>query len=352
VIHLTLFLTEYVKNCHCLSITIDITYLSKVKVMKNTRLTLIGYISATFVALILAACGGDGGGGGGGVSSMGTASISLTDAPIDDAKEVVVRFEGAEFQPANGERVMVYLSDTTGTGNCEVVVAPDPTKPCEVDLTDYTGTDKVELLDNATLPAGQYNWIRLILNANPGYITLLNDSQFDLRVPSGAQTGLKIHSGFVVAAGNHTNYTIDFNLRASVHDPVGSSEYILRPTVRMVDESLIGTLSGNVNTSFFVADPACTGAVYVFDDGTPGTPDDVDGDASDPITTALVPNDGTHAYMVGFLTEGDYLIAFTCDALADVPTVDDGAVTVDFLSQTTVHITAGANTDYDFPPAP
>jgi len=320
--------------------------------MKTIRSNLINCIAAIFAGLMLTACGGDGGGGGGGGATTGTASISLTDAPIDDAKEVVVRFEGAEFQPADGERVMVYLSDTTGTGNCEVVVAPDPTKPCEVDLTDYTGTDKVTLLDNITLPAGQYSWIRLILNANPGYITLLNDSQFDLRVPSGAQTGLKIHGGFVVAAGNHTNYTIDFNLRASVHDPVGSSEYILRPTVRLVDESLTGTLSGNVNTSFFVADPACTGAVYVFDEGTPGTPDDVDGDASDPISTALVPSDGVHAYIVGFLTEGDYLIAFTCDALADIPTDDNGAGVVDFLSQTTVHITAGANTIYDFPPAP
>ena len=316
--------------------------------MKKTHSTLIHCTAVILTGLLLTACGGDGGGGGGGATT-GTASISLTDAPIDEAQDVVVRFDGAEFQPSNGERVMVYLSDTTGTGNCEVVADPNPAKPCEVDLTDYTGTSKVILLDNVTLPAGQYSWIRLILNANPGYIKLLNNNQYDLRVPSGAETGLKINGGFVVAAGNHTNYTIDFNLRASVHDPVGSSEYILRPTVRMVDESLIGTLSGNVNTSFFVADPACTGAVYVFNNGTLGTPDDVDGDASDPISTALVPSDGVHAYMVGFLTEGDYLIAFTCDALADIPTEDNGAGVVDFLSQTTVHINAGANTVYDFP---
>ena len=316
--------------------------------MKNTHSTFVNCTAAILTGLLLTACGGGGGGGGGGAST-GTASISLTDAPIDDAKEVVVRFDGAEFQPANGARVMVYLSDTTGT--CEVVTVPDTTKPCEVDLTDYTGNNKVTLLDNVTLPAGPYSWVRLILNANPGYITLLNDSQFDLRVPSGAQTGLKLHGGFIVATGNHTDYTIDFDLRKSVHDPVGSSDYILRPTLRMVDNSLIGTLSGNVHPSFFEGG-LCTGAVYVFPDGTPGTPDDVDGDDSDPITAALVPNDGTHAYTVGFLTEGDYLIAFTCDALADVPTVDDGAGTVDFLSQATVHITAGANTVFDFLPAP
>ena len=93
--------------------------------MKKTHSTLIHCTAVILTGLLLTACGGDGGGGGGGATT-GTASISLTDAPIDEAQDVVVRFDGAEFQPSNGERVMVYLSDTTGTGNCEVVADPNP----------------------------------------------------------------------------------------------------------------------------------------------------------------------------------------------------------------------------------
>lgn len=307
----------------------------------------IGYLATAGMAVLLAACGGDGGDG----ASTGTASLSLTDAPVDDATEVFVRFDGAEFKPPEGDRIMFYLSDTTGTGTCEVVDDHEPDNPCIINLMDYQNGETVTLLDNVTLPAGKHNWVRLILNdapgLGPGYITLLNGSQLDLRVPSGAETGLKLHSGFIVAADNHTNYTIDFDLRKSVHDPVGSSDYILRPSLRIMDDSQVGTLSGTVDHSFFELGD-CDGAVYVFSDGTPDAPDDIDG-TDDPVTTVLVPgDDGIHGYEVGFLTEGDYLIAFTCDALADYPEENNDA-TVGFLSQTTVHITAGEIEFYNFP---
>jgi hypothetical protein len=316
--------------------------------MKTIRSTLISSIAATFVALMLTACGSDSGGGGGG---SGTASLSLTDAPIDEALDVTVRIDGVEFQSNGSERVMFYLADTIGT--CEVVDVQDSANPCEVNLLDYQGVDRITLLDNVTLPAGKYSWLRLMLNEDPGSITLVDGREFNLRVPSGAETGLKLHSGFIVAVGNHTDYTIDFDLRKSVHDPVGLDEYILRPTLRIMDNSKVGTLSGNVNPSFFEGGD-CTGAVYLFYDDTLDAPDDEDGDGGgpDPITTVLVPDDGTHEYMVGFLTEGDYLAAFTCDALADDPTVDDVAEDFSFLSEATVTITAGENTVQNFPPAP
>jgi hypothetical protein len=290
------------------------------------------------MTLLLTACGG----GGGSSDSTGTASLSLTDAPIDGAMEVVVRIDGVEFQPAGGGRIMFYLADTTGT--CEVVTTPDPVHPCQVNLTDYTGTDRVTLLDTVTLPAGKYSWVRLVLDNNPGYITLLDGTQYNLQVPSGAETGLKLIGGVKVAAGNHTDYTIDFDLRKSVHDPEGSSDFILRPTLRIVDNLEVGTLSGNIDPNFF-AGSTCTGAVYVFDAGTPGAPDDEDG-VDDPITTAMVSNDGVYGYTVGFLAEGDYLVAFTCDAEADTPAVEDTGVS--FPSQATVHITAGQNTVQNF----
>jgi hypothetical protein len=320
--------------------------------MKTIRSTLINSISAAFAALMLTACGSDsGGGGGGGGGSTGTTSLSLTDAPIDEALDVTVRFDGVEFQPNDGDRFMLYLADTTGT--CEVVDDQDSANPCEVNLLDYQGIDRITIVDRATMPAGQYSWLRLILNDEPGSITLKSGSQFDLRVPGGGETGLKLHSGFIVAVGNHTDYTIDFDLRKSVHDPVGSPEYILRPTLRIMDNSQVGSLSGNVDTNFFGGGD-CTGAVYIFDGDTLDAPDDEDGDVGgpDPITTVLVPDDGTHAYMVGFLTEGDYIAAFTCDALVDDPTVDDIAEDFSFLSEATVTIIADENTVQDFLPVP
>lgn len=307
----------------------------------------ISCLAAAGMAVLLTACGSDSGGG-----STGTASLSLTDAPIDKAYEVVVRFDGVEFQPADGDRVMFYVADD-GLGSCEVVESLDETTiPCKVNLLDYQGIDeKVTLLDSVTLPSGQYSWVRLVLNEDPGHIYLIEGgSRYDLRVPSGAETGLKLHGGFIVAAGNHTNYTIDFDLRKSIHDPVGSGDYILRPTLRMVDNSEVGSLSGTIDSNIYVNDINCTGAVYVFSAGTPDAPDDIDG-TEDPITTALISTDGAYEYTVGFLTAGEYLAAFTCDALADTTTVDDDSEAVSFLSEAKVTITAGENTIQDFPSA-
>lgn len=299
---------------------------------------LIGCLVATGATALLVACGG-----GDGVST-GSLSLSLTDAPVDNADEVVVEFYGVELQPANGPRITFDF-----TSRCSL----DPAS-CQIDLLALTGGTSSLILDNETVPSGQYNWLRLMVNAQPNvrdsYI-VVGGQEFELRIPSGDESGLKLNRGFVVPAGGIADFTIDFDLRKSVHDPVGSSDYILRPTLRIVDNVEVGTLSGSVDSSFF-ASGTCTGAVYVFFDGTPGAPDDEDGvgGGPDPITSALVPDDGAYNYTVAFLSEGDYHIAFTCDAAADNPAVDDSIATVSFLSEATVPVTAGATTNYVFPP--
>ncbi|MDH3527903.1 MAG: DUF4382 domain-containing protein [Gammaproteobacteria bacterium] len=299
----------------------------------RTGFLVISMIALSGLALMLTACGGGG-------SSTGTLNLSLTDAPIDEADEVVVHFVGVELQPAGGERIMF---DFTASGEmCD----GDPI-PCMIDLTNYTDGDRVLLLDGVTVPAGQYSWMRLILAEDPGHI-MINGEQSPLQIPSGAQTGLKLHSGFVVAAGSVTDYTVDFDLRKSVHLPsCDGCDYKLRPTLRLIDNLEVGTLTGTVDPALIIAE--CSGAVYVFD-GTVTVPDDEDGEGvggPDPIATALVPNDGVYGYTVGFLVEGNYLVTFTCDALLDTEADED----INFVGTDSVSIVAGETTEHDIVPA-
>ncbi|MEA2080826.1 MAG: DUF4382 domain-containing protein, partial [Pseudomonadota bacterium] len=175
-------------------------------------------------------------------------------------------------------------------------------------------------------------------------------------IPSGEQTGLKLNRGFDVPEGGMASFTIDFDLRKSVHKPSGlDGDYILRPTLRLVDDSTAGALIGTVASEVISANPVdCSGveyvgAVYVFNNGE--EVDDVDG-ISHPVTSAKVTNDGTYAYTVAFLPEGGYSIAFTCDADIDDPGKDadedqtDGPV--NFIGETTVTITAGKTTEHNF----
>lgn len=305
--------------------------------MKCSKNSVFNTLTVASLVLFLFGCDS------GSSSSTGSLSLNVTDAPVDSADKVVVEFSGVEIKPANGGSITFDFTE-----RC----ASDPAL-CQIDLLSLNNGLSAQLLDAETVISGQYNWLRLMVNAEPNvkdsYI-VINGMEYELRIPSGAQSGLKLNRGFVVPAGGEANFTIDFDLRKSVHNPVGMSDYMLRPTLRMMDNAQVGMLSGNVDASFF-AGGSCNGAVYVFD-GAVGTPDDEDGEGfgPDPITSALVADDGVYDYKVGFLSEGDYLIAFTCDALADAPDVDNDSVTVSFLSTATVSITANSNTVYNFQP--
>ena len=302
-------------------------------------------IAASGLALLLVACGGGDG------SSTGTLNLAVTDAPVDDAEAVVVEFTGVELQHAGGERIDYdFVDEATG----------DPA-PRHIDLMALTGGTTELLLDGVTLTAGDYSWLRLKVNAELGMIDSYIDrnGRHSLYVPSGTESGLKLNRGFNVPEDGMASFTIDLDLRKSVHNPTGLElDYILRPTLRLVDDNTAGALTGIV--SGIENDPDCNdkgenvGAVYVFD--STDAIDDVDG-TSDPVTSANVPNDGIYAYTVAFLPEGDYRIDFTCDADIDDSAIDadtdptDGPV--NFVGETEVTIMAGKTIPYDFQiPAP
>jgi len=273
-------------------------------------------VAAFALTFALSLCAAGCGGGGG--SSTGTLTLGVSDAAVDGAVAVVVEFSGVELQRAGGDRL-------TYTFNPNMVI----------DLLALQGGVRATFLDAETVPAGDYNWIRLMVVAEPGvtdsFIEFPGPVVESLRVPSGATSGLQLNRGFTVAAGSVTDFTIDFDLRKSVHDPQGLPDYILRPTLRLVDNLVVGSISGIVDTAL-VEDGSCTndpaagegGAVYVYA-GAGATVDD-EGSADPPLTSALVTFDesiGMWVYKAAFLEPGDYTVAFSCESSDDAPDVDD-----------------------------
>jgi len=313
------------------------------------RLKRFEYALAFGAMVILAGCGSPGGGGGS--ASTGTLSLQITDAAVDTADNVYVQFHGLELQSADGTRTTLYLcEDPMNPGETIVSDSACTTqqKSRQIDLLALNGGAVNSLLDNITLPSGHYSWIRLMVDtagAMDSYI-VVGGNPFELTIPSGDQTGLKLNRGFDVPAGGHADFTIDFDLRKSVHFANGN--YMLRPTLRMVNSTMVGAIAGTVNQSLIPS--GCTPAVYVFS-GAGATPDDIDTDSAnpDPVTTASVnPTNGT--YKAAFLETGDYTVAYTCDAAADDPAVDNTADnTVTFSNIATVTVTANSITTHNFP---
>jgi len=295
------------------------------------------YVNNIFLLLLaaaLAACNGSSSSGG-----NGALTLAVADTPIDSATHVTVVFTGVEVQPADG------------MGDNGKPLEFDFSTPKTVDLLDQQQGRSAVLLDGVSLAAGDYAWIRLKIDVGQSSITLTDGSVHPLRIPSGDQTGLKLVSGFAVAAGNTTSFTVDFNLRQAV--VLASGTYMLKPALRIVDNLQVGTLAGSVaNTvtigGVAISDPSCGPAVYIYS-GSNVTPVDINTtSAVQPLTTATLTLDATtgkYDYSEGFLQAGDYTVALVCAAKDDPATAD--ALTISATKDATV--SANTVTTVDFP---
>ncbi len=293
-----------------------------------------------------AACGGSGGGGGqDDAEQFGFLSLGISDGPIHSAQKVCITFDEIELK---------------GPGGGTTVIALDPAE--KINLLEFQGSNAMPLLVNEQLPAGAYNWMRLGVDAERGsnggagdtggdvcdgeasYIVMDDGSVHNLYVPSGAQTGLKLVGGYTVPINDTATLTAEFDLGKSLTEPPGLAPDVkLRPTIKLVNNNEVGTLTGTVANALAEAE-MCQPSVYLFDDGvTPNPIVDGEEDPNDPIATAVV-NASEQAdgavlweYTIGFILAGSYEAAFTCDGETFVP--EGGA---------DVSIVAGETTMVDF----
>jgi hypothetical protein len=277
-------------------------------------------------ALALTACsGGDDG------SGNSTLNLGLTDAPVTGVTKVWIQFTGVEVKPVNANPIDFSFSPEKG-----------------FDLLSLQGGATATFLNGATIPAGQYEWVRLMVNTNPGAMYVMDSTgQHNLTIPSGAETGLKLIQGYTMPVGGVANFTVDFVLSKSLIAPPGQSpDYKLKPVLRLVDNAHVGTIAGVFDATTLAAQPYCGNrapVVYVYP-GATVTPDDIyippegatdvdQAESEEPLTTATAAlnSSSQYAYTVAFLpADVTYKVAFTCDP--DDPTVDE-----DTLSSNPVH---------------
>lgn len=275
---------------------------------------------AAGILVVLSACGGDDGDDTPPspiAPNSGFLTLRMTDAPVDDAAEVVIVFTGVELQRGPASTINIDF-DT----------------PRSLDLLQFRDGKTANLLEGHPVLPGEYEWLRLKISAeqnlqNGSRIRLRDGRQFPLFIPSGAESGLKLNRRFTVAQGGFTRLIIDFDLRKSIVAPPGlAPNWILRPSLRLIDELQYGGLVGTVDVAALATTQQstvtdCSAGVYVYAGGG-ATPDDMDGSATDgpdplvyqplsPLTPGAAVN-----YSIPFLESGDYTVAFTCRFGVDV----------------------------------
>jgi hypothetical protein len=282
---------------------------------------------------------------------MSTLNLGLTDASVSGVSNVWIRFTGVEVKPASGNPIDFMFS---------------PAK--SFDLLTLQGGATATFLNGATIPAGQYEWVRLMVDTSAGasFVMLSSGQQHDLTIPSGAETGLKLIQGFTMPVGGVANFTVDFVLSKSLIAPQGlSPDYLLKPVLRLVDNAQVGTISGTFQATTLSTQPHCSSTqppvVYVYAGAGAGvTPDDIfnppagtDTDpavGAQPLTTATAALNSMsdYAYSIAFLPAGAYTVTFTCDL--DDPAIDESATPglIQFATPQAVTVTANMTTTVNF----
>lgn len=210
---------------------------------------------------------GTGDGADGAADQTGTLRVLITDKPfplkcIEEAFVTITRVEarraGDDDVGTNGGNGDATTNgnggDVTTNGNPFIVIS-DQQQDFNLLLLQGGETD---LLGEATIPAGTYTMLRLIVTE--GRIKLTDGREFDnLRVPSGEQTGIKLHLTFDVAAEGETVLLLDFDLSRAFKPIPGNPknctddlrEFKFQPSLamRLIEIKDAATISGTVTAA-------------------------------------------------------------------------------------------------------
>jgi hypothetical protein len=147
----------------------------------------------------------------------GTLILQITDDPSDlnitealvTMSQVRVHFAGIDENNTTGEWIPVVNDSQT----FDLILLQDVK----------------ELFGTAELNAGWYTQIRLQVDSA---LVTIDGIQYDLEIPSKA---VKLIKPFRILDGQTTTLTLDFDVHNSVH-VTGSDKYILRPTIKVIQE--------------------------------------------------------------------------------------------------------------------
>lgn len=173
--------------------------------------------------------------------TMGRINVHLTDSPypIDLIKSAFVTIDKVEIRQ--------HLESDQGENEDSFIVISEAN--IEIDLLKLTNgiTEQIASVD---LEAGTYNQIRLhVVDAT---IVLNDGTEFDLKVPSGESSGLKIKFDpeIQITEGQTSDVLLDFDVSRSfvVKGNIGSKiiGFNFKPVVRGAFLGLAGRVEGNV----------------------------------------------------------------------------------------------------------
>ncbi|MDH5880438.1 DUF4382 domain-containing protein [Vibrio sp. S/42/10] len=341
------------------------------KYLKETAL-------ASLVLAGLVGCGGDSGSS----SSTTPMTLSVSDAPVDDVKDVTVTFSKVALLPIQGGTTLVYDVYKTGENGDYVDENGDPLPdgedpiPLSVNLLDYQGSDALPLIENEVVPVGSY---KLCVFANdgdhpthPSYVVENDDSIRELTVkgngtcPQGVgkedNAGVLYFNDSFNVNQQSNDFVVEFDLRRGLKNSSTFPDYtIQRTSVSLINTVETGNIEGTVSSTTFAAcnptnDNTYVQSVYLYE----GNVDKADmapiggSDEVKPITSASVAMNEAqtnYEFSLGFIDPGTYSLGYTCTAQHDSDEDNAGPVADGFdiyEVQNSVQVVVGQDNQVSF----
>jgi hypothetical protein len=270
-----------------------------------------------------------------GGADEGRVNLALAETPTDRVDRITVAVSAVQFKRADGELL-------------EIPLVP----PVIARFPDFSGSsafgEPITLLRNEPLPEGAFDWMRLVFDDTRLFVEV-DGRQLPLRLEESFDSAL-LDFDVVITEDTELDLTVVLDLRRSLIPAIGS-QFVLRPSLRIVQPGLSGTLVGTVDNRLLEADD-CTNdvfndrgnAVFIFR-GANAPVQDIRNDLLDPFTSALITrlDTGLVEFRAGFLPPGDFTVVFTCDSLLDHPLLND-ELEVNFSDAFNVRIESGQTT--------
>ncbi|TRX56754.1 DUF4382 domain-containing protein [Thalassomonas sp. M1454] len=251
-------------------------------------------------------------------------NLSVSDAPVDNASEVVVCFSEITLKKGGDETLLTLKEDTASLYEClDEDEMPIP-NTLAVNLLAAQGSQSIQISEGIEIEVGEYAMRVAVPNGSGSYVMTdedgdMVDEKILIEVPSEE---LKF-SKFTVTQGGSANFTLEFDLRKSMTNPVGKDTYTLKPNgVRLIDNNEAGHIAGTVQEALL-----CEGSTFVYlYEGVELNENNLgdmyyhpetgayQGEGVEPLASAEViaevQMDGS--YEIGFVNTGEYTLGLTC----------------------------------------
>lgn len=169
-------------------------------------------------------------------TNTGVLKIMMIDSPADYSEVNIVI-----------DSVQAHISTSDSTSGWFTL----NNKPTTYNLLELVnGVNAV--IGEANLPVGYYSQIRLFLGS--GCNILMGGSRYNLSIPSGSQSGLKLNVDATIQEGIAYLLTLDFDANRSIVHAGNSGKYLLKPVIRVVTTGTTGIITGSVSPDSVSAD--------------------------------------------------------------------------------------------------